>query len=251
MDYWMGQLSLSGRRAGKESQLSHRLIGARAAKELKPENTVNIGIGIPENVSRAASSLGVLNSITMTVESGGIGGLPAPGIDFGAVIGADFISDMSQPFDFYDGGGLDICFMGALEVDGHGNVNSHRLPGIMPGIGGFMNITHTTKKVVFCLNFSTVGLIVANSGNSVKIISDGKIGKFVKAVSSISFNAKTAVEKGQDILYVTERCVFRLTDNGLKLIEVADGIDITKDITDLLPFDIETTDSIGVMDFSL
>lgn len=215
------------------------IIGKRASMELKPDDIVNIGIGLPENVARYARQSGMLDRITLTVESGGVGGFPASGTVFGAMIGAASMNDMANQFDLYDNGGLDICFMGALEVDRFGNVNSHRGPGAFSGIGGFANITAKTPTVVFCLTFNTKGLDVTENGEEVKINKNGSIAKFVNKIDNISFSAKRAHVNNQNVLYVTERCVFRLEDNGLKLIEVYPGIDMHKDILDLLDFDIE------------
>lgn len=215
------------------------IIGRRASMELKPDDIVNIGIGLPENVARYARQSGMLDRITLTVESGGVGGFPASGTVFGAMIGAASMNDMANQFDLYDNGGLDICFMGALEVDRFGNVNSHRGPGAFSGIGGFANITAKTPTVVFCLTFNTKGLDVTENGDEVKINKNGSIAKFVNKIDNISFSAKRAHVNNQKVLYVTERCVFRLEDNGLKLIEIYPGIDMQKDILDLLDFDIE------------
>lgn len=215
------------------------IIGKRASMELKEDDIVNIGIGIPENVSRYARKSGMLDKITLTVESGGVGGFPASGTVFGAVIGASSMYDMANQFDLYDNGGLDICFMGGLEVDKYGNVNSHRGPGAFSGIGGFANITAKTPTVVFCLTFNTKGLEVSEEDGIVNIKKNGTVSKFVNEVRSVSFSAKRALENGQRVIYVTERCVFELTQNGLKLVEVYPGVDRQKDIIDLLPFEVE------------
>lgn len=236
MDYWMDhiQRSASGNKA-HDAGVAHHIIGRRAAQELKRGDVVNIGIGTPEMVGKAASNDGILRDIVLTVESGGIGGLPAPGNFFGATIGSDCIVGMAEQFDFYDGGGLDICFMGALEVDKHGNVNVHQLPNKPVGIGGFGNITGAAKTVVFCLTFNAKGLdVLEDESGNVHILSEGSIPKFVDRVAAISFSAKNALLNGQRVLYVTERCVFALTENGLKLIEVSDGIDTQKDILNRL-----------------
>lgn len=251
MDTWVKHLKLSGHRDEKTLNVSHAIIGARAAKELREDDIVNIGIGIPENVCHAASKSGLLSKITMTVEAGGIGGLPAPGIAFGATIGADAIFDVSQQFDFYNSGGLNICFMGGLEVDKEGNVNSHKLGDKVTGIGGFANITQSTKNVVFCVNFTSGGLLAhVDEEDNVVIDKEGRYKKFVDKVNGISFSAKNAVEAEQNVLYITERCVFRLTEKGLCLTEVAKGIDIQTQILDMLDFDIEIADNIIEMDFS-
>jgi len=215
------------------------IIGKRAALELKPDDIVNIGVGIPETVSKYARENDVLDKITLTVEAGGVGGFPASGKVFGAVIGADSIYDMANQFDLYNNGGLDICFMGAIEVDRFGNVNAHRGPGAFAGVGGFANITAKTSTVVFCLTFNTKGLSVSEQDGKVTIQNEGSVPKFVNDVRSISFSAKRAKENGQRVIYVTERCVFELVDRGLKLIEVFPGVDIEKDIFSKLPFDVE------------
>lgn len=219
--------------------LPANIIGRRAAQELHEEDIVNIGVGIPEMVCKYARINGMLNKVTLTVESGGIGGFPASGTVFGAVIGADCMIDMANQFDLYNNGGLDICFMGGIEVDAAGNVNAHRGPGAFAGVGGFANITAKTRTVVFCLTFNTKGLLVEEGQDSVSIIQNGSVNKFVPKVNSISFSAKRARINHQKVLYVTERCVFELGEKGLKLVEVYPGIDIQKDIVDLLPFSIE------------
>ncbi len=215
------------------------IIGRRAAQELRVDDIVNIGIGLPEMVSRFARKNGMLDMVTLTVESGGIGGFPVSGEAFGAMIGAASVYDMANQFDLYNNGGLDICFMGALEADRYGNINAHRGPGAFAGIGGFANITANTPTVVFCMSFNTKGLEVSQQKGIVTIEKEGSVPKFVEKVHSVSFSAKRAIENGQKVLYVTERCVFRLTPKGLKLIEVYPGIDIQKDILDQLPFPVE------------
>lgn len=214
------------------------IIGRRASQELKEDDIVNIGVGIPESVSRYAKESGILNKITLTVESGGVGGFPASGPVFGAMIGAASVYDMANQFDLYDNGGLDICFMGALEVDKYGNVNAHRGNGSFAGIGGFANITAKTSTVVFCLSFTAKGLFVEEENGKISIVQEGRIPKFVEKVSSISFSAKRALKNGQRVLYITERCVFELTKDGLKLIEVYPGIDKEEDVLSQLSFSV-------------
>ena len=158
---------------------------------------------------------------------------------FGAVIGADSIYDMANQFDLYNNGGLDICFMGGIEVDKHGNVNAHRGPGAFAGVGGFANITAKTHTVVFCLTFNTKGLAVEDDNGRVTIRREGEVEKFVDEVRSISFSAKRAKANGQKVIYVTERCVFELGEKGLKLVEVYPGIDMENDILKRLPFSVE------------
>ncbi|MBR3493826.1 MAG: propionate CoA-transferase [Clostridia bacterium] len=223
----------------RQDSTASRIIGRRAAQELKKGDIVNVGIGIPEAVSHYARKNGMLDHVTLTVESGSVGGFPASGQVFGAMIGATSVCDMSNQFDLYDNGGLDICFMGALEVDRHGNVNAHRGPGAFAGIGGFANITARTPTVVFCLTFNTKGLTVTRKGGIVTVEQNGSIPKFVNEIQAVSFSAKQALANGQRVLYVTERCVLGLTSNGLKLLEVYPGVDVVRDILALLPFAVE------------
>ncbi|MBP3655167.1 MAG: malonate decarboxylase subunit alpha [Clostridia bacterium] len=239
-DEWTGRLEAltSGQ---KPRSLASHIIGERASRELRKEDIVNIGIGIPEMVSQYARRSGMLDHITLTVESGGIGGFPASGPVFGAMIGAASVYDMANQFDLYNSGGLDICFMGALEVDRYGNVNAHRGPGAYAGIGGFANITAQTSTVVFCLTFNTKGLAVSrDEDGTITIDHNGSVPKFVDELQSVSFSARKAIANGQKVLYVTERCVFILTARGLKLLEVYPGVDVERDILSLLPFPVET-----------
>lgn len=235
---WSERLDSVSVKQSKNNTVAN-IIGKRASKELRVDDIVNIGIGIPEMVSRFARKSGILDMVTLTVESGGIGGFPVSGEAFGAMIGAASVYDMANQFDLYDNGGLDVCFMGALEVDKEGNVNAHRGPGAFAGIGGFANITSKTPTVVFCFSFTAKGLEVSQTKGFVTVEKEGTIPKFVDQVKSISFSARRAIANGQKVLYVTERCVFRLTPKGLKLIEVYPGIDVQKDILDLLPFEVE------------
>lgn len=215
------------------------IIGKRAALELHPDDIVNIGVGIPETITKYARENGMLDKVTLTVESGGIGGFPASGKVFGAVIGADSIYDMANQFDLYNNGGLDICFMGGIEVDRFGNVNAHKGPGAFAGVGGFANITAKTAMVVFCLTFNTKGLAVEEQNGRVLIQNEGAIDKFVDRVKSITFSAKRARENGQRVIYITERCVFELAEKGLKLVEVYPGVDLERDILSRLCFPVE------------
>jgi len=241
MDYYIDKLSEKTRIARSDGiyrDMTADIIGDRAARELKAGQIVNIGIGMPEAVGKHASNQGILKDIFITVEAGGVGGLPAPGLAFGATIGADMITEMATQFDFYDGGGLDVCFLGAIEVDMHGNVNAHKMKGSYSGIGGFANITHSAKNIIFCFSFTTKGLEVTKENGEVMIKSEGSIKKLCKEISAISFSGKHALGRGQRVLYVTERCVFELTETGLKLVEVYPGVDEKRQIRDLLDFDV-------------
>ena len=227
----------------------HKAIAKRAVKEIQPGNIVNIGIGIPELVADAVLESGLLEQVHLSVESGHTGGFPLGAQGFGVAIGPDSMMDMARQFDFYEGGGLDICCVGALEIDGRGNVNGHYTTGKLSGIGGFANITQTTKRVIFCLTFTSHGLEGEFDGHSVTITREGSITKFHPEVKSLSFSVKNALENGQDVMYITERCVFRLGENGLILSEVAPGVDMERDILSKLPFKVEIASDLKEMEF--
>lgn len=234
---------LEGRTSTKATvNVAGNIIGRRASLELKEDDIVNIGVGIPETVTKYARESGILDKVTLTVESGGVGGFPASGKVFGAVIGADSMYDMANQFDLYNNGGLDICFMGGIEVDRQGNVNAHRGPGAFAGVGGFANITAKTNAVIFCLTFNTKGLAVEEDNGRIIIKNEGSVPKFVDKVKSVSFSAKRALANGQRVLYITERCVFELVESGLKVVEVYPGIDLQSDVIDRLPFKVEIDD---------
>ena len=239
MQYWYGRLEKENMKYGRvRTDTAAEIIGRRAVDHVDRGDIVNIGIGIPEQVAKYAAERGILQDLSLSVESGGTGGLPAGGPEFGAMIGAGSISDMSMQFDFYDGGGLDVCFMGALEMDQYGNVNAHRGADSCSGIGGFCNITSATKNVVFCLTFNVKGLDVTQKDGTLTIHQEGTIPKIVEQVRSISFSGKRAIGNGQHVLYITERCEFELTPEGLALIACHPGIDKKKDILDRLPFKV-------------
>ncbi|MBQ2061516.1 MAG: propionate CoA-transferase [Oscillospiraceae bacterium] len=221
-------------------------IARRAVQELRPGHVVNIGVGAPEFVAVEAARNGLLPQITLTVEAGAIKGMPAGGRAFGATHSPQSICTTAEQFDFYDGGGLDICFIGALEVDGEGNVNGHYHPKKLSGIGGFINITQFTHKVVFCTTFSAGGLEIADTEDGLKIVREGRIPKFVQHVNALSFSAQNAHENRQEVVYVTERCVFQLGEKGLILTDVARGIDVQKEILDLLPFEVEVAKDLKI-----
>ncbi len=227
----------------------HRVIARRAFREIRAGQIVNVGIGIPELIADEVLSRDMLDDIHLSVESGHTGGYPLGGKAFGAAISPDTMMDMARQFDFYEGGGLDICFIGALEADKHGNVNGHYTRGKLSGIGGFANITQTTKKVVFCFTFSAKGLTGTVTDGAVRIDQEGSIVKITDEVSALSFSAENARRNGQEVLYITERCVFRLGERGLVLTEIAPGTDLQRDILDRLSFVPEIDPELGVMAF--
>jgi len=209
---------------------ARKVIARRCAFELPPGGVVNLGIGMPEGVAAVAAEERVLDVITMTAEPGVIGGVPASGLDFGAAVNTDAVIHQNQQFDFYDGGGLDLACLGMAEADASGNVNVSRFGPKLAGAGGFINISQNARRLVFAGTFTAGGLDVAVTGGALKIKQEGRARKFRQAVQHVTFSGGLAAERGQPVLYVTERCVFRLTADGLELAEVAPGVDIERDI---------------------
>lgn len=206
-----------------------KIISRRAAMELKSHAIVNLGIGIPEGVANVANEEGI-KGLKLTVESGPIGGVPAGGKSFGAAANPECILDQPYQFDFYDGGGLDIAFLGLAQCDADGNINVSKFGPKIAGCGGFINITQNAKKVVFCGTFTSGGLDIHVENDKLHILKEGKNQKFLEHVEQITFSGNYAKRLNKEVLYVTERAVFKLTQDGLLLTEIAPGIDIEKDI---------------------
>jgi propionate CoA-transferase len=224
-----------------------KIIGRRAAMFLTNNAVVNLGIGIPETVASVANEENLLDSITLTVEPGGIGGVPASGLSFGAVASAQAIIDQSAQFDFYDGGGLDQAFLGMAEVDEQGNVNVSRFGSKFAGAGGFINISQNAKAVCFLGTFMAGGQVSVKDGR-LHLEDNGATKKFVRRVRQITFNGANAFRRKQTVYYITERCVLRLASRGLELLEIAPGVDLDQDILANMEFRPQIADGVREMD---
>ncbi|WP_135554343.1 acyl CoA:acetate/3-ketoacid CoA transferase [Paenibacillus cymbidii] len=207
-----------------------KIVCRRAAMELRRGAVVNLGYGMSADVATVAAEEGIGESLTFAVEQGAIGGVPISGILFGTAINPQAVLDAPAQFDFFDSGRLDISFLGMAQMNAAGDVNVSKFGPRIVGCGGFINITQNSKKVVFCFSFTAGGLKIGTEQGRLRIEQEGKHKKFVPQIDQVTFAARMALQSGQEILYVTERAVFDLTPDGIRLIEIAPGVDLEKDV---------------------
>jgi propionate CoA-transferase len=208
---------------------------------------VNLGVGMPAGLGAVAHEEGV-DDFTLTVEAGPVGGTPADGLSFGAAAWPEAVIDHAAMFDFYDGGGLDIAFLGLAEFDPLGNVNVSRFGDKVSGVGGFINITQSAKRVVFMGTLTAGGLQVASGDGRLRIVQEGRVKKLLPAVGHLSFNGPYVASLGREITYITERAVFALRNGRLTLTEIAPGLDLERDVLAALGAPVAVADDLRRMD---
>lgn len=213
-----------------------KVIARRAAKELKKASVVNLGIGIPEGVALVAKEEGIGDEMILTIECGLIGGIPLGGANFGSAANAWGALAMAEQFDFYNGGGLDLAFLGFAEVNEKGDINVSKFGDRIAGCGGFIDISQTTKDIFFCGTLTAGGLKEKIVDGKLVIEQEGKRKKFLKDLDQITYSAEYGVKTNQNVSFITDRCVMKLTSEGLVVTEVAPGIDIQKDIIEQMEF---------------
>ena len=247
--YYAGHLRQAPPNAADAPPVDARtVIARRSLLEFSPGDICNLGFGISQQIGEIAAREGVTDALTLTVEQGIFGGVPAAGADGGA--GANFQAMLEQPsmFDFYDGGGLDVASLSFAQVDAHGNVNVHAFDERPRGPGGFLNIANRTKRLCFVGTLTARGLVTRVEDERLQVVQEGAEHKFVPAVREISFNGAMARARGQQVLYITERAVFALADDGLVLVEIADGLEVERDVIAHLGFRPRVSDDLAPMD---
>lgn len=223
------------------------LIALRAAREVRQGSVVNVGFGVSSLVVDVLAQQGLLDGITLAIEQGMVGGVPVSGDLFGAARRPDAVFASTTQFDLFGSGVLDICAMGMAQADASGNVNVSRIDGRVVGPGGFVDIAQNARSAVFCGTFTAGGFRATVHDAGLTIDREGRLQKFVGQVDQITHSGRLAAAEQRPATYVTERAVFSLTAEGMELVEIAPGIDLQRDVLDLMGFtpimrDVRTMD---------
>lgn len=228
-----------------------KLVARRALFEMRKGAVGNVGVGIADGIGLVAREEGCADDFVLTVETGPIGGITTQGVAFGANVNTRAILDMTSQFDFYHGGGLDVCYLSFAEIDRHGNVGVHKFNGKIIGTGGFIDISATSKKIIFCGTLTAGSLKTDVGDGKLTIVQEGKVKKFIQEIPEITFSGKIALERGLDVRYITERAVFTLKADSLHLVEIAPGVDLEKDILAQMDFTPVISPDLKLMDTRL
>ncbi len=227
---------------------AEKVIVRRAAMELCAGDVVNLGFGVPAAMPQLTLEEEIYDKIVLTTEHGAVGGVPEGRRVFGVHHNPAAIINSIGMFSIYAGGGLDITFLGFAQLDREGNVNVSKFGRTIPGCGGFIDITHDVKKIVFCATFTSGGLRTQVGGGRIAIVREGRNKKFVQRVEQVTFSARNGRAKAQSVYYVTERAVFVLGDKGVELVEIAPGINLERDIRPHVDFDLRVSPDLKEMD---
>jgi propionate CoA-transferase len=243
-----GETRLPASRIVPDLLTARRVIARRAAFELRLNDVVNLGVGVSAMIPNVAAEEGISDMMTLTVESGVVGGVPGHTREFGTAVNPRMILDQAYQFDFYDGGGLTCAFLSFAQVDARGNVNVTRFGERADGSGGFIDITQNSKRLVFNGSLTGGELDIDVTDGALQIRRDGAFDKFVPRVDQISFSGELASERGQHVTFVTDRAVFDLEAGGLVLKEIAPGVRLKEDVLDRIGFDVRVSEDLKHMD---
>ncbi|MDR0818939.1 MAG: 3-oxoacid CoA-transferase [Oscillospiraceae bacterium] len=244
-----GDVRIAGETVKPMKLSLRKVLARRGAMELKPGVIINLGSGMPSGIGSVAEEEGL--KFSTTIEAGSMGGIVQEGLSFPGAANSEAFYYQLDTLDMYDGGFIDMAFLGFAEIDERGNTNVSQFAGRAIGAGGYINISQNAKKVFFLGNFSAGKADVALTDSGLDIKSDGETSKFVKSVQQVTFSGDYALENGQEVMYITERAVFKLTKDGLLLTEIADGVDLQKDVLDKMEFAPQVSPELKKMDARL
>ena len=230
-----------------------KAIARRVAQELKKGWAVNLGFGVSANVPRIFIEEGLHGQATWVIEQGAVGGVPLLEFQFGCAANAEAFVPSAYQFTYFQAAGFDCSLLSFLQIDRHGSVNVSKLgarPHVTAGAGGFVDITSRARKIVFS-GFYNAGARMEIAGGKLKIEKEGKVRKLVNEVEQVSFSGRRGVAQGQNVTYVTERCVMKLTPEGIVLTEIAPGVDLQANILDQSEFPLIVSPGLREMDLKL